>query len=623
MAVVSVCLSLAGIGCGISAPTDSQDDTRTSDLVGGSQIHGRRRVYSKRPKQGPVNTDGVGRVGETAPIRYHQGDVMTSSANKIYFLWYGNWAGDTAPAILDNLAQNLGGSPFYSIVSTYYDKYGTTVPTSIAFGGEIFDSGSLGTSLGGSGVLTLITNAITSGQLPRDPNGVYLVLGATNVTEGAYCDSYCGYHSWQQVNGTDIKYGYVGNGGNGVCVGCADLNGSPNQNPGADGMATVITHEVSEMITDPHKVNSTNAGWYDDDPREEEMADKCKGFYGTEYTTANGGTANVHLGNRDYQLEMLWIQGVDGMCANALTPATLACTNGQKDGDETDVDCGGSCPACALASHCHVDTDCQTGACLSGACSIAYCTDGTQNYDETDQDCGGPSCPTKCSLNKKCLDTAQDCTVGACLSGHCLNTYCSDGIRDYDEAGTDCGGPSCPIKCPLGTPCHSADDCAVGACLLRYCSTDYCLNGLKDYDETDLNCGGPSCAARCAVGKACKKSSDCVAGSGCPAGTCVVTPAYCSNGTRDGDEADTDCGGPSCANKCPLNSHCHTSNDCAIGACLLGRCMTAYCSDSTKDYDETDVNCGGPSCTARCAAGKHCTSGTDCVNQICYAGICQ
>jgi hypothetical protein len=45
------------------------------------------------------------------------------------------------------------------------------------------------------------------------------------------------------------------------------------------------------------------------------------------------------------------------------------CTNGTRDGDETDVDCGGGCGACGFARRCAAAKDCQAGlACLSGRC---------------------------------------------------------------------------------------------------------------------------------------------------------------------------------------------------------------------------------------------------------------
>ena len=46
------------------------------------------------------------------------------------------------------------------------------------------------------------------------------------------------------------------------------------------------------------------------------------------------------------------------------------CTNGQKDGDEVDVDCGGKCAPCAVGKVCVLDKDCASGACVSGVCEV-------------------------------------------------------------------------------------------------------------------------------------------------------------------------------------------------------------------------------------------------------------
>lgn len=50
------------------------------------------------------------------------------------------------------------------------------------------------------------------------------------------------------------------------------------------------------------------------------------------------------------------------------------CTNGQKDGDEVDVDCGGPCTPCALGKVCVLDKDCASGACVSGVCKLCAAT---------------------------------------------------------------------------------------------------------------------------------------------------------------------------------------------------------------------------------------------------------
>ncbi len=50
------------------------------------------------------------------------------------------------------------------------------------------------------------------------------------------------------------------------------------------------------------------------------------------------------------------------------TTGAAACDNGELDGDETDVDCGGACPACPLGSACEGPDDCADGMCETGSC---------------------------------------------------------------------------------------------------------------------------------------------------------------------------------------------------------------------------------------------------------------
>jgi len=61
---------------------------------------------------------------------------------------------------------------------------------------------------------------------------------------------------------------------------------------------------------------------------------------------------------------------------------------------------------------------------------------------------------------------------------------------------------------------------------------------------------------------------------------------------------------------------CAMTQDCASGVCQSNVCVAASCTDGTKNSDETDVDCGG-SC-GPCPAGKACAVDTDCT----AAGIC-
>lgn len=63
-------------------------------------------------------------------------------------------------------------------------------------------------------------------------------------------------------------------------------------------------------------------------------------------------------------------RGTDATTSES-TGATPTCKNRVFDGDETDLDCGGSCTACDLGEGCGVGTDCTTGFCApSSLCSL-------------------------------------------------------------------------------------------------------------------------------------------------------------------------------------------------------------------------------------------------------------
>jgi hypothetical protein len=62
----------------------------------------------------------------------------------------------------------------------------------------------------------------------------------------------------------------------------------------------------------------------------------------------------------------------DSYYCNEFNICVTHCDNGIRDGDETDVDCGGStCGRCQPGLHCWVDLDCWPGVCRSGVCQPA------------------------------------------------------------------------------------------------------------------------------------------------------------------------------------------------------------------------------------------------------------
>ncbi len=97
-----------------------------------------------------------------------------------------------------------------------------------------------------------------------------------------------------------------------------------------------------------------------------------------------------------------------GNCALG-TPADT-CFDRVLDGDETDIDCGGSCMACPGDAVCTAADDCQSQSC-AGTCAAPSCDDGVHNGYESDVDCGW-NCGG-CAVGYRC-ETDSDCTSGRC-----------------------------------------------------------------------------------------------------------------------------------------------------------------------------------------------------------------
>ena len=64
---------------------------------------------------------------------------------------------------------------------------------------------------------------------------------------------------------------------------------------------------------------------------------------------------------------------VDASVADAGIPdageVAASCSDQTRNGDESDVDCGGSCTPCSLAAVCGTSLDCASGVCVSSHCS--------------------------------------------------------------------------------------------------------------------------------------------------------------------------------------------------------------------------------------------------------------
>jgi hypothetical protein len=241
-------------------------------------------------------------------ISYHGGPLITATAH-IYYIWYGDWTNNTGPAILNTLAQKIGGSPRYNINTTYSNGSNVKVSNSVTLQGSTSVGYPYGNALTDSNILAVVQNAISSGKLPKDANGIYYVLTSKDVNEtSGFGTKYCGWHSYASIARTNIKFAFVGDPTVIAPYGCEAQTVSPNDNPGADAMASVIVHELEESVTDPN----FNA-WYDS--LGYENSDKCAWTFGVTTTLANLSQYNMTLGGLNYLIQQNWVNSAPGYCA--------------------------------------------------------------------------------------------------------------------------------------------------------------------------------------------------------------------------------------------------------------------------------------------------------------------
>jgi hypothetical protein len=239
-------------------------------------------------------------------INYHGGPIMTGTKH-VYLIWYGNWSGNTATTILPKLITDLNASPYFNINTTYVSNTaGQKVDNLVALAGQTFVSTGYKTSLTDADIQTIVTSAIGAGT--PDTSGVYFVLTSSDVNEtSGFCTQYCGWHTNGTINGSDIKYSFVGNPDRCPSA-CEAQTVSPNNNAGADGMASIISHELEESATDP----DLNAWWQTSTGMEN--GDKCAWKFGTEHTATNGSKYNMTMGAppSNYLIQMNWVNAVKG-----------------------------------------------------------------------------------------------------------------------------------------------------------------------------------------------------------------------------------------------------------------------------------------------------------------------
>ena len=286
------------------------------------------------------------------------------------------------------------------------------------------------------------------------------------------------------------------------------------------------------------------------------------------------------------------------VCSGTGDCVPMHCTDAVMDADETDVDCGGSCGATCKDTgpqqKCLVAGDCVSGVCKAGAllCQPPACNDGVQNGNETDVDCGGsgfggkPACPT-CADKKHCAKNG-DCAHNSCFGsgpGTCVS--CVDDAKDGNETDSDCGGVSCDLQgktCATGKACLTAFDCASLTCTGGTCE----LRPDGDTCFTSTQCLHGACLPVSGGGRICC-SSPCMdqGAMGCGTnGQCAPGGAACADYA-----SGTKCGTAACTGNTLASKTCNGTGTCVVGA-------------SSTCGGHLDCNAGGTLCLTGCGANN-------------------
>ena len=293
-----------------SEQTNKEDGSPSESVGSRSQYGGHTHFDSHGKADGtyfPIIGASIQPASGSGNIVYHGGPVLQTV--NLYKIYYGNWSTpcasvDTSTAgVLNNFLNTVGSSSWYKTTTSYYSVAGSAksfVSNTVNNTGCIsVPSSTLGTSFDaatGNQISTIVQNQITAQSWPANSNDLYFVFTSPDISVSGFITSMCGYHSYTNSGANTVQYSFVGDSGNSAsCVSSSIRSASPNANPTADGMASVVAHELVETVSDP-RLNA----WFDGAGYEN--GDKCAWIFGSTYI-ANLAKANAVSGVGNYFLQ--------------------------------------------------------------------------------------------------------------------------------------------------------------------------------------------------------------------------------------------------------------------------------------------------------------------------------
>ncbi|CAM6099078.1 unnamed protein product [Calypogeia fissa] len=277
-------------------------------------------------------------------LDYHNGPVLTGTNGviPIYLIWYGNF-NETDKAAVRNFLASFNDDTgtvtdvarWWNVTGGFKDSAGGAVAGAVQLAGEINDTAcSRGTSINNTDMEALMLNSLNT--FPSNPEAIYFVLTASDVTMPDFCSNSCASHFATSPvttpGGLQLPYAWVGNPKDqcpGMCAwpfaqpsympANANLPLPPNGDIGADGMVIQMAYMLAGTATNPFD----NAFYQGDASIPLEAGTACSGFGVGAYPGYPGQLKKDVITGAEYNAE-----GIDGsrfLLPTLWDPTTRTC----------------------------------------------------------------------------------------------------------------------------------------------------------------------------------------------------------------------------------------------------------------------------------------------------------
>jgi hypothetical protein len=149
---------------------------------------------------------------------------------------------------------------------------------------------------------------------------------------------------------------------------------SSNKCLGAIGDLCTLSSECNSTYCDASGYHSNGVVCTSPSP----IGGPCDVHFGctTLVCTSNVCAAKIAIGNLYCEFNGQCATGWCGMNDHKCVP--ISCMTTEKDGLETDIDCGGGfCSSCTIGRNCTLASDCSSGLCTSGICVSTFASVGS------------------------------------------------------------------------------------------------------------------------------------------------------------------------------------------------------------------------------------------------------